>query len=492
MMRVLLISMMVVSCGVSTKYRENKIEAAQAPRDFPENCSMPTIEESLKCIPGITFEKKDLPTPAPQGYQLFEIQFTQPADHNNPTGEKFQQKLMLWHKDVGAPMVLQTSGYSIFSVKRAEITAMFDANQIQIEHRYFLTSRPASGDWSLLTVEQSAKDFHRISEAFHSIYKGKWVGTGASKGGMTSIYHRYFYPNDVDATVAYVAPSSHSLNDNRYNQFLETVGGDQYADCRSKINDFQRTLLKRKAEVLPLVEGKFSMIGGKELAYEYAASEAFFTFWQYISPTSPTDGCSSIPEADATPEKLADGLQSMNPVDGYGDKSLIEFNPYFYQAASELGAAAPRLANIADLISYPADAFTLSRVVPSGSNPQYNGALVMRIEDWAKEESNKIIFIYGSFDSWTAAAFPKPTSATESHYFTQFGGNHRTKIETLNDNERTRATLILDKWLGSPLEPLNTRLGEKKNFLGNRFLSEKGVIRSLEETTEDAQFKRRR
>ncbi|MFP2912532.1 hypothetical protein ACLESD_47465, partial [Pyxidicoccus sp. 3LFB2] len=32
------------------------------------------------------------------------------------------------------------------------------------------------------------------------------VSTGASKGGMTSIYHRASAPKDVDATVAYVAP----------------------------------------------------------------------------------------------------------------------------------------------------------------------------------------------------------------------------------------------------------------------------------------------
>jgi hypothetical protein len=39
-------------------------------------------------------------------------------------------------------------------------------------------------------------------------FPGKWINAGESKGGVTSVLHRRFYPCDVEATVAYVAPIS--------------------------------------------------------------------------------------------------------------------------------------------------------------------------------------------------------------------------------------------------------------------------------------------
>lgn len=486
MLRLPLFLVLLSSCGVATKFNQKHDDEDAIPLEFPSDCSRETIEDSLRCIPGMTFKEVKVPDATLKNYRLFEIQFNQFTDHNNTHSEGFQQKIMLWHTDVTKPMVLQTSGYHIYSVNRSELAKMYDANQIQIEHRFFTQSRPFSSDWSKLTVEQSAKDFHRISQAFHSIYHKKWVGTGASKGGMTSVYHRYFFPNDLDATVAYVAPSSHSLNDDRYNKFLETVGGDEYADCRKKVNEFQRTLLKRKAEIMPLVEGSFKRIGSKELVYEYAVSESFFTFWQYKNPDSKEQGCASIPAPDAEPKTLAKALDAINPVDeGYGDEALELFGPYFYQAARELGAGAARLANISDLVTFPEKDFGLDHVVPEGSAPKYDGGLIGKVETWAKEQAPTTIFVYGAFDSWYAAAFPKPNEERDSHIFVQAKGNHGAKIGLLSGDDKKKATLLLNKWLATePAEAFKVNAALVKED------SHGGVDR--EETTEDVQFRMRR
>lgn len=484
MLRFSLLLLILSSCGVASKFRQDKNDDV-IPTEYPTDCSRETIEDSLRCIPGISFKEVKVPEPELKDYRLFEIQFNQFADHNNQHGAGFQQKVMLWHRDLNAPMVLQTTGYHLYSIKRAELAKIYNANQIQVEHRFFAASRPFGDDWTTLSVEQSAKDFHRISMAFHSIYKNKWVGTGASKGGMTSVYHRYFYPNDLDATVAYVAPSSHSLTDERYNTFLDTVGGDKYADCRTKMSDFQRTVLKRKAEVLPLVKGSFKKIGSKELVLEYAVSESFFTFWQYKNPDSAKDGCDAIPTADAPAEKLVAALESINSPDGnYGDEGLEEFGPYFFQAARELGAATPRLANIADLVTFPEKDFGLDRVIPAGSSPKYDGALIAKVETWAKEQASTVMFIYGGFDSWYAAAFPKPNEAHDSYTFVQAGGNHGAKILTLDKPDVKKALDKLDSWLAAkairPEPPTSSLVKTAAMQAWDR-----------ETTTEDDQFKRR-
>jgi hypothetical protein len=134
-------------------------------------------------------------------------------------------------------------------VETTEPTFLLGANQLLVEHRFFGPSTPQPATWEHLSVEQAAADHHRIVEAFKPLYSGRWVSTGASKGGMTSLYHRALYPEDVDATVAYVAPNSYGPEDPRYIQFLDRVGD---ADCRAKLDALQRDVLGRREELVPL------------------------------------------------------------------------------------------------------------------------------------------------------------------------------------------------------------------------------------------------
>jgi hypothetical protein len=170
------------------------------------------------------------------GYRVFEVQFLQEEDHFTANSPTFRQKLVVWHKNENRPMVLQTSGYAIFGNSLAALATEFDANQIQVEHRFFANSTPASQNWSLDNIKQSAADFHKITENFKSIYAAKWVNTGRSKGGMTSLYHHYFYPDDLAATVAHVAPHSYSLEDQRYADFVANkIGGPENGTvCHTK------------------------------------------------------------------------------------------------------------------------------------------------------------------------------------------------------------------------------------------------------------------
>ena len=46
---------------------------------------------------------------------------------------------------------------------------------------------------------------------------------GISKGGQTTIFHRYFYPADVDISVPYVAPLNLEYVDPRLDKFLNRV-----------------------------------------------------------------------------------------------------------------------------------------------------------------------------------------------------------------------------------------------------------------------------
>lgn len=198
---------------------------------------------SLRCVDGTVVDEITPSTVA--GYRQFEVKFAQPVNHMNAGSEQFNQRLVILHRGWEDPMVLQTSGYQIFGTALSKLARTFNANQIQIEHRFFAGSTPENPDWADLNIMESAADFHRITIAFKQLYQKRWVGTGASKGGMTSSYHRRFYPTDLDGTVADVAPLSFSDDDERFIGFVDAAGGRRYEECRTKLEILQNILLNR-------------------------------------------------------------------------------------------------------------------------------------------------------------------------------------------------------------------------------------------------------
>ncbi len=138
-----------------------------------------------------------------------------------------------------------------------------------------------------------------------AIYPGPWVSTGWSKGGQTAVIYRFFHPDDVEATVAYDAPLPRALEDPRIDAHFETVGTPE---CRRKLRLFQRAVLQKKQELLPLfrwyAKGKgWELSVGEEMVFDYAVLEFPFSFWQYTEAD-----CEAIPVPEAGPETLLSKL----------------------------------------------------------------------------------------------------------------------------------------------------------------------------------------
>lgn len=122
------------------------------------------VLSKLKELPGVVVTEKTNTEETAAGLRHFELYISQPTDHFDSKSPIFQQKLILFHKNFSEPMLLQTSGYSIFGEKLTRIAKKFGTNQLQVEHRYFGKSVPQVLDWSKLTVRQSAEDFHLITD----------------------------------------------------------------------------------------------------------------------------------------------------------------------------------------------------------------------------------------------------------------------------------------------------------------------------------------
>lgn len=393
--------------------------------------------DKIKCLNDVEVVSH---TPHRPGSLKIEMLFKQKEDHFGNSPKSFKQRIVLLHRDYDYPMLLQTSGYSIFGVRFAAIAKVYETNQIQVEHRFFEKSIATNPSWAHLNIKQSAHDFHRITEAFKKIYKNNWVGTGASKGGMTSVYHKYFYPNDLVGTVADVAPLSFSTSDQRYNVFLENVGGEAYRDCRESFKEMQILMLRNAAQLVPRIKGEFTQLGGPAVAFEHSIIEAPFYFWQYGNPKT----CNNLPDTTDM-EAVFKFFAGIADVKDYTDSKLKRFVSYYFQAATELGNPG----TITDHLEIYRDfEFLISQYTPKGIEIPYSNISMRKVRDWVKNDADNIIFVYGEFDPWTAGEFPVSSTGKNIYKFSVAAGNHSANFTKLDDAQKSEANSILTKWLG--------------------------------------------
>ncbi|EYF07470.1 Hypothetical protein CAP_0223 [Chondromyces apiculatus DSM 436] len=386
------------------------------------------------------------------GYRYFEITLDQPVDHANPDAQRFQQRIHLHHRDASAPLVLAATGYNLWGGEYLEEpTMLLEANQLVVEHRYFTPSRPVPTDWALLDIAQAAADHHRIVSLIRPLYEGAWISTGASKGGMTSVYHRRFYPDDVDGTVAYVAPLSFGTDDPRYVTFLDQVGTD--AACRQKLQDFQRELLLRRDVMLDrmndlVAQGATFDLMGIEATLETAVIDLEFTFWQYGGEGF----CGAIPTSTSSDDEVWEFFNALAGVIGYSDTSVLQFEPYYWQALTQLGAPGIDTSHLDDLLQIDQDALDIMPSIPE--DPVFEPEAMQDIHEWVTTEAERILFIYGETDPWTAGAF-EVGAAVDSYLYVAPGANHGAGILSLDDADQEAALGHLAAWTGVPVtQPL--------------------------------------
>ena len=401
------------------------------------------IGVALQKIPGLTVAEE----PASMGWlRYFVMTFDQPADHGQPAGPHFQQRLTLLYRAAGAPVVLASTGYDIDPAVqyRSEPARILDANQILVEHRFFSPSRPSPADWSTLTIEQAAADHHAIVLALKPLLAGKWISTGASKGGMTSVYHRRFHAADVDGTVAYVAPQSYGIADARYVAFLQQVGDPT---CRAALSAFQLQVLGRRPAMMQRLAalGKsFSLIGA-DAALDYAVVELPFSFWQYFGAAT----CAQIPAAGDTDDDVWSFLELIDPPELWADDQTLQYEPYYWQAATQLGypkyddGALTALLKVA-----PGSDVAATFVVPGpGKTIVFHPESMTDVATWLSTLGKTMMFVYGADDPYSAAAFD-PAGAQASYRFFAPSGNHGSTLAELAPSDQQTAYKALETWTG--------------------------------------------
>ena len=398
----------------------------------------------LAALPGVSDVETLKSTHFPEKYVFF---IKQQLDAKDASKGSFEQRVILCHRGFDRPTVLVTEGYNANYALREgyieELSKLFDTNIITVEYRYFDKSMPSPCNWDYLTVENSLYDLHHVNQTLHAMYKGKWIATGISKGGQTTLLYRTFYPDDVDISVPYVAPLCYGAEDGRHEPFLRKVSTPE---DRKRIEDFQLEVLKRKAALLPRFEKYCDEKGLKfrapvEEIYDYCVLEYSFALWQWGTPVS------SIPATTASDDEIfAHLLDISNPDYFIADSPTASF---FVQAARELGYYGYDTKPFKKYLSIQSSKDYLHRLMlpEELKDMPFDKTLSKKITKFLKENDPKMIFIYGQNDPWTAAGVTWLKGKKNIHVFVEPGGSHRARIGTLPEEEKKQVMELINEWL---------------------------------------------
>ena len=405
----------------------------------------------LRALDGVKVEEGASDDPDLHYYILH---FTQQVDHNDPSIGTFQQEVSLLHRSSSeeVPMVVQTSGYADTILGHpVELTRLLAANQASIEHRYFGSSRPDPMDWTRLTIQQMAADEHEIIAALRTVYEGAFITTGGSKGGMTAMYHRRFYPDDVEGTVSYVAPISFAAPDRRYADYLADMVGP--IGCRQAVRDIATEMLAHRRDAIVERAQQDSSHKYTQIAIGAAVESAVvgleWTFWQYHG----VNECMSVPRVTASDVDVFAFLDAISPVSDCDDDQVERFKPYYYQSYTQLGYPDGGYEYLAPYLKYTEADYANELPTP---DPTYDRGDAMRdIDDYVERRAEHLLFIYGEWDPWTGGKFALGDAA-DSALLIQPRGTHSAWITDLELSDRQEAYAKLEAWTG--VTPMASRV----------------------------------
>jgi PS-10 peptidase S37. len=370
-------------------------------------------------------------------------QLLNPKDSSAGT---FTQRVIINHIGFDRPSVLVTEGYgaayALRETYQEELSRLFNTNVITVEHRYFLESTPEPLNWEYLTAENSAYDLHHIISLLKEIYPNKWISTGISKGGQTTLLYRSFFPDDVDFSVPYVAPWNRALEDGRHELFLQKVGTKKE---RKRIENFQKNVLKKRKEIIPLLT---AYCREKELEFRIPMDEVLdfivleypFAFWQWGTDFS------VIPARSANTKMQFDHLMDISSPDYFAkDQPFGSFN---VQASREFGYYGYNTVPLRKLLSIQSSEGYFNRIMlQQGVETHFDPTLYNKVKTFWEQNDPKMIFIYGEVDPWSASRIPDLAGKKNLQIYIQPRGSHRTRISTMPEDMQTKIIGQINQWL---------------------------------------------
>ncbi len=423
--------------------------------------------------------------------EKYVVWFEQPIDWRSPDIGIFLQRAEIGFMGFDAVNVVNVDGYELndnkFSVDdRVELAKMYSANYINIEYRYFAKSAPeglsqtSTALWEYLTDENAANDFHSIMEQLRGILSGTWVFTGTSKGGQMTNIFSYYYPDDADAYVAYVAPFCDGTEDPRLIDAVYTsIGADRYGEAQAKIYrdmllEFQVEAIRNRDYLQPRLFREISSEDARLYPFKTVSRDFEELIvdhpvgvWQYDQDFAAHEEILNMPredDPDTENDEREEYLQAMLALLSEGvDPDEDSLFPYFVQAATENGNYSYEFKYLREAVEREG----LSLVVTEEDEKNFGARMTfteeqqkiftydpyMRNEllNWSHTTQSNVVMIYGSSDPWYFVRLPDVDDNPNVHIFTA-PLSHIVRIADMPAEQKAQVTGLLDSWLMSESE----------------------------------------
>ena len=280
------------------------------------------VTEALKTVPNVS--NVEVKYTQNRTDSLYYIYFVQPIDHFHPERGTYEQRAALHFKGWDQNVVVCTHGYNMPDapgmIRPTDLAKHLNANQLNIEHRYFGQSLPEPYDemrFTYFNAEQQAHDLHAIVSALKTtLFKtGKWASTGTSKDGITSALYAFFsdkeHWTDIDVFVPFCAPfmvgttdsdGTYSCSNYQTSEHLDHICGSGYAPgskeaiARERLNqipyyvcttpELRRTCIAKLAEKDPGTYSKVAQQYNDKSLYSTGDMEKDLTalfLWNYYN-----------------------------------------------------------------------------------------------------------------------------------------------------------------------------------------------------------------
>ena len=383
--------------------------------------------------------------------EKYVLRISQQVDAGNPQAGMFTQRLILGLRGEDRPTVMVTEGYyahyALSPDYEEELCRLLDANVIVCEYRYFAESVPQPCNWDYMTVDNSLADLHHVRQAFGQVFPGKWLSTGISKGGQTTMFYRATYPEDVDVSVSYVAPLNRAVEDGRHEPFLAKQVGTKAQ--RKQIFQAEQELMKRKERFVPLLEQlaqekdyHFNVSAAD--IYDFCVMELPFALWQWGTAT---DGMPTLQD----PDSLWWDYFVKNAGPEYFSCPSA-FTPFFVQAARELGYYGYSTKGLTKWQSIR----TSQGYLPQLMLPEelrdiaFDPTLYERTVEYLETNDPRHLFIYGEADPWSASGVLTWLDCSQKQnmrIYVEPGGCHKARIATMPEDIQDEIIRTLRQWM---------------------------------------------
>jgi hypothetical protein len=127
----------------------------------------------------------------------------------------------------------------------------------------------------------------------------------------------------------------------------------------------------------------------------------------------------------------------------YADSGFLFYQPLFYQAYTEIGYCPYVYDHVKDYLEEDPQP-SYRAFAPRGVDLIFRPEVMLDVIPWLQTQGQRIIYIYGGIDPWTAAAFD-PAGGLDALKVVQPGANHSVRIANLDQKDLVIQTL--ERWL---------------------------------------------